>query len=55
MENYMPRADFLEGIGRFTTLSPIPAHGKKKFFYFFQKNIWPYQTLYILLRCTTTL
>ena len=29
----MPSADFFEGIGKFTTLSPIPAHGKKKFFY----------------------
>lgn len=34
----MPSADFFEGIGRFTTPSPIPAHGKKKIFYLFSEK-----------------
>ena len=34
----MPSADFFEGIGRFTTPSPVPAHGKKKFFYLFSEK-----------------
>ena len=34
----MPSADFFEGIGRFTTPSPIPAHGKKKIIYFFSEK-----------------
>ena len=34
----MPSADFFEGIGRFTTPSPIPAHGKKKNFLLFSEK-----------------
>ena len=34
----MPSADFFEGIGRFTTPSPIPAHGKKKIFFLFSEK-----------------
>lgn len=34
----MPSADFFEGIGRFTTPSPVPAHGKKKFFLLFSEK-----------------
>lgn len=34
----MPSADFFEGIGRFTTPSPVPAHGKKKNFLLFSEK-----------------
>lgn len=37
--------------------SPLPPQnlGEKKFFSFFRKNICSYQSLYLLLRCNTSL